>query len=121
MEKCIFCGETLNGNKLCPNIEQHFKPMCLNCQFCYGKDKLVCLNEDNRQEAIKKLMNANDTGYEITNITLSPLPLKDATKKCKHYNFNELLFTRVNNVLMAHSASAEGESAVNKQEVTIKV
>lgn len=97
MEKCIFCGETLNGNKLCPNIEQHFKPMCLNCQFCDYKQNLLCLNDDNKKDAIEKLKSINDIGYEIKDIILSPLPLKDPTKKCKRYKFNEMLVVALNN------------------------
>lgn len=85
MKKCIFCGSDLIDNK-CPN-EPHFKPMCINCQFCNEEnDKFYCINSENQADAIKKIKESVPSGYEIENITLKPLPLKDETKKCKRWN-----------------------------------
>lgn len=86
MSRCVFCGENLTDQGQCPNIAQHFKPMCLNCEFCQeNEENHLCLNEENKNDAIQKIMTSYEGGYKITNIELSPIPLKDATKKCKRY------------------------------------
>lgn len=86
--RCIFCGaEIVTGE--CPN-EPHFKHMCLNCNDCkVVDDKHVCVNEENQKAAVNKIMEAVPSGYEIETLTVKPLPLKDATKKCKKWNLRE--------------------------------
>lgn len=89
MKRCIFCGELLNDAGVCPNAVQHFKPMCLNCQY----NKLdttgyICENEENKNDTVKKIIASFEGSYEITNIELRPIALKDPTKKCKRYTFN---------------------------------
>lgn len=87
-DKCMFCGATLVDGK-CPN-EPHFKHMCLNCNDCKESDGYnVCVNEDNMQAAINKIKEAVPSGYEIETLTVKPLALKDATKKCKKWHLLE--------------------------------
>ena len=89
MERCIFCGEILNEHGKCPNAAQHLKPMCLNCcHVGFEDDACLCCNEDNKNDAIQKIMSSYEGGYQITGLTLKPLPLKDPTKKCKRYELN---------------------------------
>ena len=85
ISKCPFCGSDLVDGK-CPN-GPHFKPMCLNCNDCQDIDtKPVCINEENQQSALEKIKESVPSGYEIETLTIKPLPLKDATKKCKKWN-----------------------------------
>ena len=87
--KCVLCGADLVDG-VCPNLAQHVKPMCLNCFYCGGRgtDVLFCNNDDNKQDALEKIKLAVPSGYELTNIELQPLPLKDCTKKCKRWLFS---------------------------------
>lgn len=39
LDRCVFCGEELIGG-ICPNKEQHIKPMCLNCEYCKREGEL---------------------------------------------------------------------------------
>lgn len=86
MNRCIFCGELLNAEGICPNAAQHYKPMCLNCEHMGidGED-CVCCNEDNKNDTVQKIISSFEGGYQITGVTLKPLPLKDPTKKCRRY------------------------------------
>ena len=87
--RCIFCGESLNEQGKCPNALQHLKPMCLNCLYmCVEDGNCLCCNDENKNDAVQKIMASYEGGYQITGITLKPLPLKDSTKKCKRYDFN---------------------------------
>lgn len=86
MNRCVFCGKILDEQGLCPDAAQHFKLMCLNCQYCScQEDGCICDNEDNKNDAIQKIMASYEGGYQITGVTLKPLPLKDPSKKCKRY------------------------------------
>jgi len=86
MDNCIFCGAQLVDGK-CPNEEKHFKKMCLNCRDCAAG---TCNNEKNKEDATTKMLNSIQVpaGYEIQNISLKPIPLKDVTKKCPRYTPN---------------------------------
>ena len=87
MNRCLFCGEILNEQGICPNMAQHYKPMCINCiHCCENEDGCICTNEDNKNDAAQKIMSSYEGGYKITNIELIPIPLKDPTKKCKRHN-----------------------------------
>lgn len=87
--RCIFCGEALNEQGKCPNASQHLKPMCLNCiHMGFDEGNCLCCNEDNKNDAIQKIMSSYEGGYQITGVTLKPLPLKDPTKKCKRHALN---------------------------------
>lgn len=86
--KCIFCGADIVDGK-CPN-EPHFKRMCLNCNDCVSiEGKRVCVNKENQESAIEKIMQAVPSGYEIETLTVKPLALKDSTKKCKKWHLVE--------------------------------
>jgi hypothetical protein len=101
-KRCVFCGEILNEQGICHNISQHFKPMCLNCKFCNqnSDDTLVCLNENNKLDAIEKIKSSFDSGYEIVDINLAPLPLKEPARKCKRYELNsDILVGTIENIL----------------------
>lgn len=66
------------------------KKMCINCSFC--KNGTTCTNEENMNRAKEKVLAAVPGGYEITNLELKPLPLKDPTKKCINWSLdNELI------------------------------
>jgi hypothetical protein len=79
----------------CPNFEQHFIKMCLNCASCDtrcdddGSEKYLCANETHMENALNKIKETLN-GYEIEDIKLKPLPLKDFTKKCKLWKLNGL-------------------------------
>ena len=97
MSRCLFCGELLNEEGKCPNAAQHFKPMCVNCNFVGDEDgNLLCCNDENKNDAAQKIMSSYEGGYQITGLTLKPLPLKDPTKKCKRYKMN---FEKVSDAL----------------------
>lgn len=88
MKRCMFCGELLVDG-VCPNMAQHFKPMCYNCQYVSTTDDdCLCLNEENKKDAADKIIQSYEGGYKITNIELSPIPLKDPSKKCKRHELN---------------------------------
>jgi hypothetical protein len=86
LNKCPFCGSEFVDGK-CPN-GPHFKPMCLNCNDCndIDTDKPVCVNEENKNNALEKIKESVPSGYEIETIAIKPLPLKDVTKKCKKWS-----------------------------------
>lgn len=98
INKCIFCGcELIDGS--CPN-GPHFKAMCLNCDFCKDEDgKCYCNNPENKEDAINKIKASIPSGYEIEELKVKPLPLKDETKKCKRWNllknFSELYLNNI--------------------------
>ena len=91
INRCVFCGEPLNEQGVCPNMAQHFKPMCLNCVYCSTNStdgECICLNEDNKSDAVQKIKASLDCGYEIVGLELAPLPLKEPSRKCKRHNLN---------------------------------
>ena len=92
IKKCILCGEELNELGLCPNASQHFKPMCLNCEYCQNLEThCLCMNDENREDAVNRIKSSFEGGYEIKDVVLEPLPLKEPTKKCKRYRANNAL------------------------------
>lgn len=105
---CPICGSELVDGR-CPNQEQHFKPMCLNCVHCKEDEfnevsetpSFRCHSEGNMNKALNKItaaINVSELGYELK---LSPLPLKNPTKKCvlwtpdKERILGALLFEKV--------------------------
>jgi len=84
---CKICGAELVEGK-CPNGE-HLKKMCLNCSFCEeSNDYLFCKNEENLAAALNKVKEAIPSGYEIAELSLKPIALKDPCKKCKKWVIN---------------------------------
>lgn len=65
------------------------KKMCLNCSFC--ENGITCASEDNMNRARERVLAAVPGGYEISNLELKPLPLKDPTKKCVNWSLNNEL------------------------------
>lgn len=65
------------------------KKMCRNCEFCENGEH--CLNEINLKNARDKVLASVPSGYEITNLDLKPLPLKDSTKKCGQWSLNKAI------------------------------
>ena len=96
MNKCVLCGSDLVDGK-CPNASAHFTAMCLNCVSCMPEvndtqeEVFLCINKDNQKMAIEKIKQSVPSGYEIEDIKLKPLPLKDVTKKCKKWQVSKSL------------------------------
>ncbi len=88
-EFCKICGaEKIEG--VCPNAEMHIKKMCINCNSCNEKDNLMfCNNEDNLKDATNAMLKYVPKGYLVETLTLSPIALKDPTKKCIRWTLNE--------------------------------
>ena len=63
------------------------KWMCLNCKYCIDEQNgtYACKNEAVLNIAKEKIMAAVPEGYEIENISLKPMNLKNPTKKCSNY------------------------------------
>ena len=101
--KCVLCGADLVDG-VCPNLAEHIRPMCLNCFYCGNRiEAPYCNNEENRQQALEKIKLAVPSGYELTNIELQPLPLKDCTKKCKKWELNLNIFSDIQTMLSKSS------------------
>ena len=88
-EICKICGsEKVEGK--CPNAETHLKKMCLNCNSCYEDNgKCQCRNEENLKDATQAFLKSVPSGYEVENLSLKPVALKDPTKKCKRWEINK--------------------------------
>lgn len=102
--KCVLCGADLVDG-VCPNLAEHIKPMCLNCYHC--DEHTYCNNEDNKKDAIEKIKTSVPSGYELTNLELRPLPLKDATKKCKRWLLNTSVIEDLGDMLSKSLAKKE--------------
>lgn len=90
MDYCKICGAELVEGK-CPNGE-HFKKMCLNCSSCeqtLTDESYFCKNEENLNAALSKVKEAIPSGYEIEELSLKPIALKDPCKKCKKWAINQ--------------------------------
>lgn len=84
-EYCILTGREIPEG----GLEPLFKKMCLNCTTCItAEEKYRCTNEKVMEVGKKKIMESLPEGYEIENLTLKPMELKDPTKKCKNYEAN---------------------------------
>jgi hypothetical protein len=87
---CPFCGaELVDG--VCPNKEQHLKQMCINCAF---NEAGCCINEANMELAKAKIMQSVPNGYEIEELKLKPLPLRDPRKRCNNWGLNGVLVSQ---------------------------
>ena len=110
---CPICGEAYVEGA-CPNQAQHFKPMCLNCTECLADhtiDAYRCVSEANMNAALEKIKNAvPDLNYAVE---LSPLPLKNPQKKCKHWNPDEKLILKT--LLTPFMPAMATKSDVDKQ------
>jgi hypothetical protein len=89
---CVFCGEKLNEG-MSPIEHHEFKKMCLNCTCCKLEDEnYFCENEDNKTTVLNKMKEAASAvteSYKLVNMDIAPLPLKKPTSKCKHWQLND--------------------------------
>lgn len=92
---CKLTGVDLEKEE-CP-----IKKMCLNCKFCIENEDgtFACKNENVLNIAKEKIMAAVPDGYEIENISLKPMALKNPIKKCPNYDTN---IDVINNELNKH-------------------
>lgn len=92
---CKFCGTELNELGACSNVHNANRKMCVNCSFVkITDDGYLCSNEDNMENARKKIIEAANSAagcYSIDNINfdIKPLPLKRPTGKCTLWELNK--------------------------------
>ena len=73
-----------------------FNKMCLNCLSCKQveetmnttEEMYVCNNKNVLETGRKKIFDAVPDGFEISLLELSPMKLKNPTKKCPNYAFD---------------------------------
>ena len=84
-ENCIICGAELVEGK-CPNVHG-LKPMCLNCMCCVHTvdGEYRCDNENVLNIAAVKMMEALPEGYEVAELEIKPMLLKNPCKKCGNH------------------------------------
>lgn len=110
MVYCNLCGEKLGEDGKCPN-NHVFKKMCLNCACLgstendgeSGKAALVCLSEENKKEAMEKMLTIlkeNGGGYSVKNLEIEPVPLKKPELKCKRWSLSEAAREEVLNLFV---------------------
>lgn len=101
-EYCALTGQEITEK----GIEPVFKKMCLNCTSCIVEDeKYRCTNENVMEVGKKKILGSLPDGYEIENLTLKPMELKDPTKKCKNYNPDmELIVSKVKSFYLSNES-----------------
>lgn len=91
---CPLCGEKRDENGLCPNNHK-MKKMCLNCAHCVkgqSEDSIVCANEENRNAALNRMLealNKENTGYSVKALDIEPIPFKKPTLKCVRWQLSE--------------------------------
>lgn len=85
---CMICGTELVDGK-CP--QAHIvKPMCLNCvSVTESGDEYRCINEVVLGIAREKMLAALPEGYEVGEIEIKPMLLKNPCKKCGKYSLNK--------------------------------
>lgn len=85
---CMICGTELVDGK-CP--QAHIvKPMCLNCvSVTENGDEYRCINEVVLGIAREKMLAALPEGYEVGEIEIKPMLLKNPCKKCGKYSLNK--------------------------------
>lgn len=110
---CKLCGldDTTEGFK------SPLKKMCLNCMAFSEDDSDVCActNEKVLEKGKKKILENVPDGYEVENITLSRMVLKDPTKKCAEYHPNaELIIEEVGKIF----GFVEDPNAANPEKVS---
>lgn len=64
----------------------HIGKMCLNCKYLLEEnDGYRCTNEAVMQKGKDKVIAALPEGYEIENLVLKPLALRNPRNKCGNY------------------------------------
>lgn len=91
---CIICGAEFVDGK-CPNIHG-IKPMCLNCVSCIYtvQGEYRCDNEKVLDVAAQKMMEALPEGYEVEELEIKPMLLKNPCKKCSNYTMDVMTVGR---------------------------
>lgn len=80
----MICGTEFVDGK-CPQAHA-VKPMCLNCQsISIDGDEYRCHNDAVLGVAREKMLAALPEGYEVGNIEVKPMLLKNPCKKCGNY------------------------------------
>lgn len=84
--------DRLTGEVISEGYSSPLKRMCLNCEFCTVDSErgYVCTNEKVNEAGKKKALESLNLpdGFEIQNIDLKPMLLKNPTKKCGNYTVN---------------------------------
>jgi hypothetical protein len=77
MAYCIFTGLE----------ETPLKKMCLNCKSCTqtAVNSFGCTNEHVLEKGRAEILKNVPEGFEIENLTLKPMALKNPTKRCPNY------------------------------------
>lgn len=94
VNNCLVCGsELVNG--ACP-VTHAVKPMCLNCVYITetAENECRCVNETVLEKAKIKMMEALPEGYEVENLQIKPMLLKNPCKKCGKYEMNKDLVAK---------------------------
>lgn len=89
-------GVELQEGEVCP-----IKKMCYNCKFvAEDGDTCTCTNEAVNEKGKEKLLAALPDGFEIEELKLKPMKLKDPSKKCGQYAVNtEVVYQAVISLL----------------------
>lgn len=88
----------LTGCENPETTEAPFKKMCLNCVDCSlnADENCVCTNVKVMEAGKQKILAAVPEGFEIEEIKLKPMLLKNPTKKCGFYSADyELIHAEV--------------------------
>ena len=95
MNNCIICGAELVDGK-CPNAHG-LKSMCLNCVSCIHtvQDEYRCVNEKVLEIAAQKMMEALPEGYEVAELEIKPMLLKNPCKTCSNYSIDKISVGRM--------------------------
>ena len=73
-----------------------YKKMCLNCKSCSQVPSTIgttlemfsCVNEKVLETGRKKILESVPEGFEVTNLEIGPMKLKNPTKKCPNHEFS---------------------------------
>ena len=92
--KCNICGTELVDGK-CPQTHT-VKPMCLNCNSVSCDDnEFRCHNDAVLGVAREKMLAALPEGYEVGEIEVKPMLLKNPCKKCGNYSMDKMRLARL--------------------------
>jgi hypothetical protein len=85
----IFTGEEIQQEGFVPP----FKKMCVNCKFCAVDGSsgclYTCVNESVMESGKKKILESVPDGFEIEELKLKPMKLKNPTKRCGQHALDE--------------------------------
>jgi hypothetical protein len=91
---CSICGTEFVDGK-CPQTHT-VKPMCLNCVSVAEDGEVYrCSNEAVLGIARDKMLAALPDGYEVGEIEVKPMLLKNPCKKCGNYCLDKVSLARL--------------------------